>query len=100
MSIYQNEELNSPRWGEVSEADLFISYKNLENSYSNLGSCYKSPKNVEPNCFLGGKPVQWDIELVEAYGIEILSDQKYYKMSLNSFQINIFFIIYKSLNIY
>ena len=83
MAIYQNEELNSPGWGEVSEADLFISYKNLENSYSNLGRCYKAPKNVEPNCFLAGKPTQWDIELVEVYAIEILSDEEYYKMLLN-----------------
>ena len=83
MAIYQNEELNSPGWGEVSEADLFISYKNLGNSYSNLGRCYKAPKNVEPNCFLAGKPTQWDIELVEVYAVEILSDDEYYKMMLN-----------------
>ena len=83
MAIYQNEELNSPGWGEVSEADLFISYKNLENSYSNLGRCYKAPKNVEPNCFLAGKPTQWDIDLVEVYAVEILSDEEYYKMMLS-----------------
>ena len=83
MAIYQNEELNSPGWGEVSEADLFISYKNLENSYSNLGRCYKAPKNIEPNCFLAGKPTQWDIELVEVYAIETISDEEYYKMMLN-----------------
>ena len=83
MAIYQNEELNSPGWGEVSEADLFISYKNLENSYSNLGRCYKAPKNVEPNCFLAGKPTQWDIELVEVYAIETISNEDYYKMMLN-----------------
>ena len=83
MAIYQNEELNSPGWGEVSEADLFISYKNLENSYSNLGRCYKAPKNYEPNCFLAGKPSQWEIELVEVYAVEIISDEEYYKMMLN-----------------
>ena len=83
MAIYQNEELNSPGWGEVSEADLFISYKNLENSYSNLGRCYKAPKNVEPNCFLAGKPTHWEIDLVEVYAVEILSDDEYYKMMLN-----------------
>ena len=82
-AIYQNEELNSPGWGEVSEADLFISYKNLANSYSNLGRCYKAPKNVEPNCFLAGKPTNWEIELVEVYAVEIVSDEEYYKIMLN-----------------
>ena len=82
-AIYQNEELNSPGWGEVSEADLFISYKNLSNSYSNLGRCYKAPKNVEPNCFLAGKPTKWDIDLIEIYAVEIVSDEEYYKQMLN-----------------
>ena len=82
-AIYQNEELNSPGWGEVSEADLFISYKNLSNSYSNLGRCYKAPKNVEPNCFLAGKPTKWDIDLIEIFAVEIVSDEEYYKQMLN-----------------
>ena len=82
-AIYQNEENNSPGWGEVSEADLFISYKNLSNSYSNLGNCYKAPKNVQPDHFLAGKPTKWDIELVEVYAIEVVSEEEYYKMMLN-----------------
>ena len=83
MAIYQNEELNSPGWGEVSEADLFISYKNFENSYSNLGKCYKAPKNVDPTSFLAGKPNNWEIELVEVYAVEIISDEDYYNAMLN-----------------
>ena len=82
-AIKQNEKLYSPGWGELDSADLFISYKNLENSYSNLGKCYKAPKNVEPSVFLAGKSNKWDIKEVEVYSIEVVNDDEYYKLMLN-----------------
>ena len=82
-AIKQNENMYSPGWGEVDNADLFISYKNLDNSYSNLGRCYKVPKNVDPNSFLAGKSSKWGIQEVEVFAVEVIGDDDYYKMMLN-----------------
>ena len=82
-AIKQNENMYSPGWGEVDNADLFISYKNLDNSYSNLGRCYKVPKNVDPNSFLAGKSSKWGIEEVEVFAVEVIGEDDYYKMMLN-----------------
>ena len=82
-AIKQNENMYSPGWGEVDNADLFISYKNLENSYSSLGRCYKVPKDIDPNTFLAGKPNKWGIEEVEVFAIEVITEDDYYQMMLN-----------------
>jgi hypothetical protein len=49
---------------------LFIAFKNLSNSYSNLGNVYKSPEGYESENFLAGKKKDWVIEEVEVWQIE------------------------------
>ena len=72
----------SPGFGEIDSADLFISYKNLSNSYSNLGKVYKAPKNCDPNKFLAGRPNKWNVIDVEVYAIEVITEEEYFKMVL------------------
>lgn len=81
-AIKQNDKMYSPGFGEIDSADLFISYKNLANSYSNLGKVYKAPKNCDPNKFLAGRPNKWNIVEVEVYAVEIISEEEYCKMVL------------------
>ena len=40
FAIKQNESKYSPAFGEANVSDLFIAFKNLSNSYSNLGNVY------------------------------------------------------------
>ena len=42
-AIKQNENKFSPGFGESNNCDLFISFKNLEKSYSRLGTTYSLP---------------------------------------------------------
>ena len=44
LAIKQNEVKYSPAFGEANISDLFIAFKNLSNSYSNLGNVYKAPE--------------------------------------------------------
>lgn len=81
-AIKQNEKMYSPGFGEIDSADLFISYKNLNNSYSNLGRVYKAPKNCDPNKFLAGRPNKWNVIEVEVYAIEVINEEEYFKMVL------------------
>ena len=81
-AIKQNDKMYSPGFGEIDSADLFISYKNLANSYSNLGKVYKAPKNCDPNKFLAGRPNKWNVVEVEVYAVEIISEEEYCKMVL------------------
>ena len=81
-AIKQNEKMYSPGFGEIDSADLFISYKNLSNSYSNLGKVYKAPKNCDPNKFLAGRPNKWNVIDVEVYAIEVITEEEYFKMVL------------------
>lgn len=82
-AIKQNEVMYSPGFGEIDFADLFISFKNLSKSYSNLGRVYKLPKNENGKTFLAGKESDWKIEDVEVYAIEVISEEEYMKMILN-----------------
>lgn len=43
LAIKQNESKYSPAFGEANISDLFIAFKNLQNSYSMLGNVYKLP---------------------------------------------------------
>ena len=43
-ALKQNEKNYSPSFGEANISDLFISFKDLKNSYSMLGNVYKLPK--------------------------------------------------------
>ena len=82
-AIKQNEVMYSPGFGEIDFSDLFISFKNLNKSYSNLGRVYKLPKNENGKTFLAGKESDWKIEDVEVYAIEVISEEEYMKMILN-----------------
>jgi len=43
VAIKQSEKEYSPGFGEANICDLFIAFKNLEKSYSNLGNAYLLP---------------------------------------------------------
>ncbi len=55
LAIKQNETKYSPAFGEANISDLFIAFKNLSNSYSNLGNVYKAPSDETSDTFLAGK---------------------------------------------
>lgn len=74
FAIKQNENDFSPGFGETDNADLFIAFKNLKNSYSRLDNVYKCPRGYKPDEFLAGKPNEWKIEDVEVYAIEISNE--------------------------
>ena len=76
FAIKQNENDFSPGFGETDNADLFIAFKNLKNSYSRLDNVYKCPKGYRPNEFLAGKQNDWKIEDVEVYAVEIVNEKK------------------------
>ena len=69
FAIKQNEQQYSPGFGEANTADLFIAFKNLENSYSMLGNVYKCPTSYKDSAetFLAGSKTDWDIEEVEVW---------------------------------
>ncbi len=75
-AIKQNEYDYSPGFGETDNADLFIAFKNLKNSYSRLDNVYKCPKGYKPDEFLAGKANDWRIEDVEVYAIEVSNDKE------------------------
>jgi len=79
-AIKQNEFDKSPGFGEIDNSDFFIPYKNLANSYSNLGNVYKCPKGYIGNEFLAGRKNGWKIIDVEVYAIEVINDIEYYKI--------------------
>ena len=70
FAVKQNEAKYSPAFGEANISDLFIAFKNLSNSYSNLGNVYKPPEGYESETFLAGKKKDWVIEEVEVWQIE------------------------------
>lgn len=69
-AIKQNQSEYSPGFGETDKADLFVAFKNLRNSYSNLGNVYKCPEGFNPQEFLAGRPNNWNIVEVEVYAVE------------------------------
>ena len=71
FAIKQNGSKYSPGFGEANMSDLFIAYKNLQNSYSNLGNVYKVPKQYckTNDQFLAGSKKGWDIEEVEVWQV-------------------------------
>jgi len=70
FAIKQNQIEYSPGFGETDKADLFIAYKNLKNSYSNLGHVYKCPEGFNELEFFAGRPNNWNIVEVEVYAVE------------------------------
>jgi hypothetical protein len=58
-AIKQNEKGYSPAFGEANISDLFIAFKNLQNSYSMLGNVYKCPSGQDGELFLAGKRKDW-----------------------------------------
>ena len=70
FAVKQNEAKYSPAFGEANISDLFIAFKNLSNSYSNLGNVYKAPEGYESETFLAGKKKDWVIEEVEVWQVE------------------------------
>ena len=71
-SIKQSDAEFSPGFGETNEADLFIAYKNIQNSYSNLGNVYECPEGYDPGLFFAGKSKGWEIVDIEVYSIELM----------------------------
>lgn len=69
LAIKQNEVKYSPAFGEANVSDLFIAFKNLSNSYSNLGNIYKVPDGYEADSFFAGQKKDWNIEEVEVWAI-------------------------------
>lgn len=67
LAIKQNDSKYSPGFGEANSSDLFIAFKNLANSYSNLGNVYKSPVQEERKSFLAGAEKNWQIEEIEVW---------------------------------
>jgi hypothetical protein len=74
-AIKQNKNEYSPGFGETDKADLFIAFKNLKNSYSNLGNVYKNPEGFKSDEFLAGRPNNWDINEIEVYAVELKSNK-------------------------
>jgi hypothetical protein len=70
----------SPGFGISNDADLFIAFKKLNNSYSHLGKVYKCPKGYNPKTFLAGKENQWDILDIEIYSINYISDNDFFHL--------------------
>ena len=67
-AIKQNENKYSPAFGEANFSDLFISFKNLQNSYSKLGNVYKRPPGcLEADSFLAGKKKDWQVDEIEVW---------------------------------
>ncbi len=77
-AIKQSENDYSPSFGLSNNSDLFLAFKNLKNSYSNLNTCYKCPKGYNPKTFLAGKENDWNIQDVEVYSIKYLNDENFY----------------------
>ena len=69
FAIKQNEAKYSPGFGEANTSDLFIAFKNLANSYSQLGNVYKVPQMFDRKTFLAGSKDNWDIEEVEVWSV-------------------------------
>jgi len=69
LAIKQNEFKYSPGFGEANVADLFIAFKNLANSYSNLGNVYKVPPREDKDTFLAGRRQDWQIDEVEVWSL-------------------------------
>lgn len=78
FAIKQSEDAYSPGFGLVDNSDLFIAFKQLNNSYSNLDNVYKCPKGYNPKTFLAGKENNWNILDIEIYQIDYLDDSEFY----------------------
>ena len=51
-------------------SDLFIAFKNLSNSYSNLGNVYQLPKSeTDGEKFLAGQKSDWVVDEVEVWSL-------------------------------
>lgn len=72
MAVKQNSGSYSPGFGEANQSDLFIAYKNLANSYSNLGNVYRLPSGIseKEDTFLAGRQKNWVIEEVEVWQVK------------------------------
>lgn len=66
-AIKQNEYKYSPGFGEANVADLFIAFKNLQNSYSVVGNVYKMPDGQDPETYLAGRKTDWQIDEIEVW---------------------------------
>lgn len=78
FAIKQNIQEYSPGFGETNDADLFIAFKNINNSYSYLGNTYSCPEGYNPAEFLAGRSTKWEITDVEVYAVEIVPDEEYF----------------------
>ena len=69
FAIKQNNGKYSPAFGEANISDLFISFKNLANSYSKLGNVYKMPKDggQDGETYLAGRKEDWHVHEVEIW---------------------------------
>lgn len=81
FAIKQTEKEFSPAFGMADTSDLFIAFKQLNNSYSKLGNVYKCPKGYNGNTFLAGKADDWNIIDIEVYSIIFLNDNEYYDLN-------------------
>ena len=79
-ALKQSVEEYSPGFGLSNDADLFIAFKKLNNSYSHLGKIYKCPKGYNPTTFLAGKENHWDILDIEIYAINYISDDEFFNL--------------------
>jgi hypothetical protein len=75
FAIKQNEGQYSPAFGEANISDLFIAFKNLQNSYSMLGNVYKLPQGIDvkdAESFLAGRKKDWVVDEVEVWAVSHL----------------------------
>ena len=79
-ALKQSVEEYSPGFGISNDADLFIAFRRLNNSYSHLGKVYKCPKGYNPKNFLAGKENNWDILDVEIFAIKYILDEDFFNL--------------------
>ena len=82
FAIWNCEDGYSPGFGVINKADLFIAFKQLDQSYSKLGNVYKCPKGYNPSTFLAGKEKGWNIQDVEVYALECYNEKEFYMMDM------------------
>lgn len=75
LAIKNSDEQFSPGWGEANKQDLFIAYKNLDDSYCRVGNIYQVPSQFkhlsefEQWSLLAGRPNNWEVKEVEVYAV-------------------------------
>ena len=76
-AVKNNESKYSPGFGQSNKSDLFISFKNLNKSYSWIGNAYELPTLDDdlsigfntPETFFSGSEKEWRISNIEVFSL-------------------------------